>query len=414
MRLTNLFTKTSKTAPADEVAKNAQLLIRAGFIHKEMAGVYAYLPLGLRVIEKIKQIVREEMEALDSTELIMTSLQRKELWEATGRWDDGVVDVWFKSELKNGTPVGFGWSHEEPITNMMRNYISSYRDLPTSVFQFQTKLRNELRAKSGIMRGREFVMKDMYSYSRSAEENQSIYDSVKGAYERVFDRLGIGDITYVTSASGGAFTKYSHEYQTITDAGEDIIYVDRERNVAINEEVYNDQALAELGLEKGNLEKVKAAEVGNIFNIGTEKSEQLGLNFTDDDGTDKPVYLSSYGIGITRLMGVIAEIFSDDKGLVWPENIAPAKVYLVRIGGDAATAHADELYDELTAKRIEVIYDDRDVRPGQKFADSELMGIPYRVTVSDRLLANNQYEFTERKTGETSLLTRDQLLAKLS
>jgi len=414
MRLTNLFTKTSKTAPADEVAKNAQLLIRAGFIHKEMAGVYAYLPLGLRVIEKIKQIVREEMEALDSTELIMTSLQRKELWEATGRWDDGVVDVWFKSELKNGTPVGFGWSHEEPITNMMRNYISSYRDLPVSVFQFQTKLRNELRAKSGIMRGREFVMKDMYSYSRSAEENQSIYDSVKGAYERVFDRLGIGDITYVTSASGGAFTKYSHEYQTITDAGEDIIYVDRERNVAINEEVYNDQALAELGLEKGNLEKVKAAEVGNIFNIGTEKSEQLGLNFTDDDGVEKPVYLSSYGIGITRLMGVIAEIFSDEKGLVWPENIAPAKVYLVLIGGEAATAHADELYGELCEKNIETLYDDRDVRPGQKFADSELFGIPYRVTVSDRLLANNQYEFTERKTGETSLLTREQLLAKLS
>ena len=344
----------------------------------------------------------------------MTSLQRKELWEATGRWDDGVVDVWFKSELKNGTPVGFGWSHEEPITNMMRNYISSYRDLPTSVFQFQTKLRNELRAKSGIMRGREFVMKDMYSYSRSAEENQSVYDSVKGAYERVFDRLGIGDITYVTSASGGAFTKYSHEYQTITDAGEDIIYVDRERNVAINEEVYNDQALAELGLEKGNLEKVKAAEVGNIFNIGTEKSEQLGLSFTDDDGVDKPVYLSSYGIGITRLMGVIAEIFSDEKGLVWPENIAPAIVYLVRIGGDTASAHADELYDELTSKSIEVIYDDRDVRPGQKFADSELMGMPYRVTVSDRLLTNNQYELTVRKTGETSLLTRDQLLAKLS
>lgn len=414
MRLTHLFTKTSKTAPADEVAKNAQLLIRAGYIHKEMAGVYAYLPLGLKVVEKIKQIVREEMEATNSTELIMTSLQRKELWEATGRWDDKVVDVWFKSELKNGTPVGFGWSHEEPITNMMRNYISSYRDLPTSVFQFQTKLRNELRAKSGIMRGREFVMKDMYTYSRSAEENQAIYDGVKIAYERVFDRLGIGDITYETSASGGAFTKYSHEYQTISDAGEDIIYVDRERNVAINEEVYNDQALAELGLEKGDLDKVKAAEVGNIFNIGTEKSEQLGLNFTDEDGIDKPVYLSSYGIGITRLMGVIAEIFSDDKGLVWPENIAPAKVYLVRIGGDEAIKHTDDLYKELIIKNIETIYDDRDVRPGQKFADSELMGIPYRVTISDRLLENEQYEFTQRKTGETQLLTREQLLAKLS
>jgi len=211
-------------------------------------------------------------------------------------------------------------------------------------------------------------MKDMYSYSRSADENQAIYDAVKVAYERVFDRLGIGDITYETSASGGAFTKYSHEYQTITDAGEDIIYVDRVRNVAINEEVYNDQALADLGLEKGDLEKVKAAEVGNIFNIGTEKSEQLGLNFTDEDGIDKPVYLSSYGIGITRLMGVIAEIFSDEKGLVWPENIAPAKVYLVRIGGDAATAHADELYVELCEKNIETLYDGSYGRPWQKFA----------------------------------------------
>lgn len=414
MRLTHLFTKTSKTAPADEVAKNAQLLIRAGFIHKEMAGVYAYLPLGLRVIEKIKQIVREEMDKLDSKELIMTSLQRKELWEVTGRWDDGAVDVWFKSELKNGTPVGFGWSHEEPITNMMRNYISSYRDLPTSVYQFQTKLRNELRAKSGIMRGREFVMKDMYSYSRSADENLAIYNSVIDAYKRVFERLGIGDITYVTSASGGAFTKYSHEFQTITDAGEDVIYVDQEHGMAINEEVYNDAALAELGIEKGNLKKVKAAEVGNIFNFGTDKSQQLGLNFTDDDGVDKPVYLSSYGIGITRLMGVIAEIFSDDKGLVWPESIAPAKVYLVRIGDQAAIDQADELYAKLTDKDVETLYDDRDVRPGQKFADSELMGIPYRVTVSDRLLANQQYELTERKTGAMQLLTQEQLLAKLS
>jgi prolyl-tRNA synthetase len=233
MRRSQLFTKTRHDAPADEVAKNAQLLIRAGFIHKEMAGVYAYLPLGLRVLEKIKQIVREEMNAIDSQELIMTNLQHKDIWETTGRWDEKVVDVWFKTQLQNGTPLGLAWSHEEPITNMMKSYISSYRDFPVSVYQFQTKLRNELRSKSGIMRGREFVMKDMYTYARSSEELEKLYSQAKEAYLRVFDRIGLGEITYITAASGGAFTKYSHEFQTITEAGEDVIYVNKEKKVAI-------------------------------------------------------------------------------------------------------------------------------------------------------------------------------------
>src|SRR5579885_1169967 len=217
MRQSQLFSKTRKEAPADETAKNAQLLIRAGFIHKEMAGGYAYLPLGIKVLENIKSIVRDEMNALGAQELIRTSLQRKELWEITDRWDDAKVDVWFKSKLQNGTDVGFGWSHEEQITNMMKNYISSYRDLPANVYQFQTKLRNELRAKSGIMRGREFVMKDLYSYSRSEEEHQKFYDAVTQAYLRVFERVGLGDVTFVTFASGGAFTQFSHEFQTITE-----------------------------------------------------------------------------------------------------------------------------------------------------------------------------------------------------
>lgn len=255
MRRSQTFLKTRREAPSDEVAHNAQLLIRAGYIHKEMAGVYAYLPLGLRVVEKIKQVVRKEMNALGSQELIMTNLQRKELWEKTNRWDDKTVDVWFKTKLQSGSDVGLAWSHEEPITDMMRGYISSYRDLPTSVYQFQTKLRNELRSKSGIMRGREFVMKDMYSYSRSAKELQNFYDQTIKAYMRVFKEVGLGDITYVTAASGGAFTKYSHEFQTITDAGEDTIYINTQKQVAINEEIYNDEALAELGLEKGHLQK---------------------------------------------------------------------------------------------------------------------------------------------------------------
>src|SRR5579862_1992708 len=234
MRMTDLFTRTSRAAPAEETAKNAQLLIRAGFVHKEMAGGYSYLPLGLRVLENIKAIVREEMSAIGGQELIMTTLQRRELWEKTDRWDDEKVDVWFKSNLKSGTEIGFGWSHEEQITEMMKNYISSYRDLPISVYQFQTKLRNELRAKSGIMRGREFVMKDLYSYSHDTKAHEKFYEAVKQAYLRVFERIGLGAVTFVTFASGGAFTQFSHEFQTITDAGEDIIYLDRGKKLAVN------------------------------------------------------------------------------------------------------------------------------------------------------------------------------------
>jgi len=415
MKMSELFTKTTKTIPADETAKNARLLIQAGFIHKEMAGVYAYLPLGLRVLENIKAIVREEMNAIGGQEIIMTSLQRQELWEKTDRWDDEKVDVWFKSKLKNGTEVGFGWSHEEQITNMMKNYISSYRDLPANVYQFQTKLRNELRAKSGIMRGREFVMKDLYSYSRSEEEHQKFYDAVTQAYLRVFERVGLGDVTFVTFASGGAFTQFSHEFQTISDAGEDTIYLDRERKLAVNDEVYTDEVLAQLKLDKSKLEKVQAAEVGNIFSFGGTKSEQLDLYFTDEDGADKPVVLGSYGIGITRLMGVVVEHFSDEKGIIWPENIAPARMHLIRLGdGEATVKQADELYSVLTAAGISILYDNRNMRPGEKFADADLIGIPHRVVVSEKTAAAGTYEYKARTSDNSQQLSKAQLLKLFS
>lgn len=413
MKVSQLFTKTSKNVPGDETAKNAQLLIQAGYVYKVMAGVYAYTPLGLRVLENIKRVVREEMNAIAGQEIIMSSLQRKEIWETTGRWDDEVVDVWFKTKLKDDSELGLAWSHEEAIMEMMQQFVKSYKDLPASVYQFQTKLRNELRAKSGIMRGREFVMKDMYSLHATAEDLDTYYNGVIEAYNRIYDRLGIGSDTYVTFASGGAFTKFSHEFQTICDAGEDILYVHREKKIAVNEEVLDD-AIKELGIEKSELEKVKSAEVGNIFNFGTEKAETMGIRFTDSDGSQKPIYLASYGIGITRVMGVIVEKMSDEKGIVWPESVAPFTVYLVRIGGEQAVAQADELYQELTSKGIEVLYDDRDERPGAKFADSELMGIPHRVTVSDRLIEAEQYEYTPRATGETVQLTRSELVAKLN
>lgn len=412
MRLSQNFTRTVKEAPADEVSLNAQLLIRAGYAYKTMAGVYSYTPLGLRVIENIKQIVREEMNAINSQELLMSTLQNKETWLETGRWSDELVDVWFKSKLQDGTDIGFGWTHEEPIVELLRTYLKSYKDLPISVYQFQNKLRNELRAKSGIMRGREFIMKDMYSVHATKEDLDTYYNNVIDAYKRCYDRFGLGNDTYVTFASGGAFTKFSHEFQTICDAGEDYIYLHRGKNIAINEEVIDD-AVKELGIERNELEKIKTAEVGNIFNFGTQKSEEMNLVFTGSDGVQHYAYMGSYGIGITRVMGVIVEKFADEKGIVWPDNIAPAKVYLVQIG-KKSVKQADELYETLQNAGVEVLYDDRDERPGSKFADSELMGIPYRVTVSDRLLEQEKVEFTPRASGKSELLTASALLDKLT
>lgn len=410
MRVSEVFTKTSKSAPADEVAKNAQLLIRAGFVYKEMAGVYAYLPYGIRVIEKIKQIVREEMNAVRSNELIMTGLQRKDVWEKTGRWSDEAVDVWFKTKLQDETELGLGWSHEEPIVEMLKGYVHSYKDLPISLYQFQTKMRNELRAKSGIMRGREFVMKDMYSFHDSSEALEAYYNETIEAYKRVYDRLGIGEDTYVTFASGGAFTKFSHEFQTICDAGEDVIYLHREKNIAVNEEVIDD-AVKELGIAREDLEKVKTAEVGNIFNFGAQKTDEMGLKFTNSEGQQASIYMGSYGIGITRAMGVIVEKFADDKGLVWPEAVAPYQVYLATIGD--VSEQADALYEELQSKGVEVLYDDRDVRPGEKFADADLLGIPHRVVLSPKLIEQNSFEYKVRTSEAASVLTKEDLLAIL-
>jgi prolyl-tRNA synthetase len=413
MRFSQLFTKTTKNVPADEAAQNARLLIQAGFIHKEMAGVYAYLPLGLKVLENIKRIVREEMNAVGGQELIMTNLQPKEPWLETKRWDDKLVDVWFKTRLKDETEIGLAWSHEEPIMEMMRHHAKSYKDFPISVYQFQTKLRNELRAKSGIMRGREFLMKDMYSLHTSQKDMDEYYERVIKAYERAYDRLGIGDSKFVTFASGGAFNKFSHELHTICEVGEDVLYVNGDRSVAVNEEVLDDAA-KELGVDKAELKPVKSAEVGNIFKFGTEKSEQMQIYYTDKDGSRKPIYLASYGIGVSRVMGVIVEKFADDRGIVWPEAVAPFKVYLARLGDDAAVVgQADELYQKLTAAGVETLYDDRDARPGEKFADADLMGMPWRIVVSAKTLEAGKYELKSRKSTEVKQLSADEVAKSL-
>jgi prolyl-tRNA synthetase len=411
MRQSLLFTKTRKDAPKDEISKNAQLLIRAGFIHKEMAGVYSYLPLGLRVMNKIIGIIREEMNAIGGQELSLTALQDKNIWEKSGRWSDEVLDVWFKTALKNGTELGLGTTHEEELTNLMKDYINSYRDLPIYAYQFQTKFRNEIRAKSGIMRCREFLMKDLYSFSRDQKSHDDYYEKVKQAYINIYNRVGLGDKTYVTFSSGGTFSKYSHEFQTITDAGEDSIFIDENKKIAVNKEVLNDEVLKDLGIKRSDLIEKKAVEVGNIFNLGTKFSDALDLTYSDEKDAKQKVIMGSYGIGPGRVMGTIAEVLSDDKGLVWPESVAPFAIHLISIEDKAGKVkiEADKLYDRLIKKGVEVLYDDRDARPGEKFADNDLIGIPKRIVISEKTIATDSVEVKDRITGNTEIIKNERI-----
>lgn len=413
MRQSKLFTKTRREAPADEVAKNAQLLVRAGYIHKEMAGAYSYLPLGLRTLNNIVGIIREEMEAIGGQELSMSALQDKELWSRTDRWDDEKVDNWFKTSFKNGGETGLGITHEEPLTRIMTEHIFSYRDLPVYAYQFQNKFRNELRAKSGIVRCKEFLMKDLYSFSRDEEEHKAFYDKAREAYMKIFNRVGIGDRTYATYASGGIFSEFSEEFQTVSEAGEDTIYIDEAKRIAVNKEICTDETLAKLGLARETLVEKKAIEAGNIFNLGTRFSEPLGLSYKNEAGVQVQVVMGSYGIGPTRLMGIIVETLADEKGLVWPESVAPFKTHLISLGrdGDEVSKVADGLYDDLLKAGVEALYDDRDLRAGEKFAESDLIGIPRRIVVGKDAVASGEFEVVDRATGAVVKKSRAELLS---
>lgn len=412
MRQSRLFTKARREAPSDEVAKNARLLVRAGYIHKEMAGVYSFLPLGLRTLNKIVQIIREEMNAIDGQELLLSSLQNPELWKKTDRWEQ---DVWFKTSLNAGGELGLGWTQEEAITHIASQHVSSYRDMPFSAYQIQTKFRNEERAKSGIMRGREFLMKDLYSFHADQKDLDAFYERASDAYRKVFERVGIGDKTFVTFASGGAFSKYSHEFQTLCESGEDTVYVSREKNIAVNKEVLTDEVLADLELSRDGLEESKAAEVGNIFKLGTRFSEALGLSYLDSEGNKHPVVMGCYGIGPTRLMGAIVEVLADEKGLVWPESVAPFAVHMVSLGkdGDEISKTADALYNDLVKAGVEVLYDDRDLRAGEKFAESDLLGIPKHIVVGKDAVETGIFEVVYRVSGEVKKIQRANLLSSL-
>ncbi len=403
--------KTLKEAPKDEISKNVQLLIRAGFIFKEMAGVYSYLPLGLKVLKKIEGIIREEMNAIGGSETKTSILQTKEIWEKSGRWDDGAIYIWLKTKLKNGTEVGLSFTNEEAHANILRQYVSSYKDLPVYPYDFKEIFRNEARSKSGMLRAREFYWKALYSFSRNEAEHNEFYEKARQAYQNIFDRAGIGGSTYLTFASGGSFSKYSHEFQTLTEAGEDTIYVDEKKRLAVNQEVYTDEILQNLGLNKNELVEKKAIEVGNIFTLGTKFSEPFGLKYTNEQGEKKPVFMGSYGIGLGRLMGTIVEVFSDEKGIAWPESVAPAKFHLISLNreNEKVKTQAEKVYKFLLDSRIEVLYDDReDATAGEKFSDADLIGIPYRVVISEK--TGDQVELKKRVEKEARLVVLEELL----
>ena len=409
MRYSKLFGKTVKDAPKDEVSLNSKLLTRGGFIRREVAGVYNYLPLGIRVLNKIANIVREEMNMIGGQELLLSSLQNKESWDKTNRW--GSFDALFKLTSILDKEYALGPTHEEVIVPLAKQFISSYKDLPLSVYQIQTKFRDEKRAKSGILRGREFLMKDLYSFHADEEDFKKYYETAKKAYKKVFTRMGLDAIE--TIASGGAFSKESHEYQVITQAGEDEIIYCPGGDFSANIEVSPVKEGKQCDLGHGALKKAKAIEVGNIFPLGTKFSDAFGLTYQNKEGKNMPVIMGCYGIGISRLMGAIAEVHNDGKGLVWPKEVAPCDVHLISIGDEKlATTEAPKIYEPLNKAGVEVLWDDReDVSAGTKFADADLIGIPVRLVVSKR--NGDKVEFKKRNEDKSGLLSLEEAAKKL-
>ena len=411
MRYSKLFGKTIKNAPKDEVAVNAKLLVRGGFIDKLMAGSYTLLHLGRRVEQKIEQIIKKEMNATGAEEILMPLLHSKEIWNETGRWNSA-KEIMYQFK-KNDKEYALSFTHEEIVMDLIRKHVSSYKDLPVKIYHFSTKFRDEKRAKSGILRGREFLMKDLYSVHVSQEDMMKYYSQIIGSYKKVFKRMGLEVI--LTEAGGGVFTtNKTHEFQVISDAGEDEIIYCPKGDFSANIEVSSAKEGRQCGLGHGPLKKAKAIEVGNIFPFGTYYSEKMGVNFTDSDGQKKPVWFASYGIGLTRTVGAIVEVHHDEKGIVWPKEVAPYDVNLIMINDEGLKIKekADKIYEDLKRAGVEVLFDDRDdVSAGVKFADADLIGIPVRLVVSKR--NGDKVEFKNRNEGKSELLGLEEIVKKL-
>jgi len=409
MRLSNFFSKTRREAPKDEDAINAKFLIRAGFIQKMSAGVYSYLPLGWRVIQKIINIVREEMNNIGGQELMMPALVAKNYWEKTNRWNTEVV---YKVENEHGGEFGLGWTHEEVVTAIAKNFINSYKDLPVSVYQIQTKFRAEPRAKSGLLRGREFLMKDLYSFHRDQEDLNFYYDKAIGAYKKIMKRLDLD--AKIVEAAGGAFTKeFTHEFQVLHPVGEDVVYYCVKCDFARNKEIFNEKDVKcpDCG---GKINVSNGIEVANVFKLGVKYSEPYDLFYLNKDGSRMPVIMGSYGIGISRLLGAMVEVFSDAQGLVWPESVAPFRAHLVGIMNNELRIKnkADKIYESLKKADIEILYDDReDISAGEKFSDADLIGIPYRLVVSDK--TKDKIELKKRDSSKVRIMSVKDLIKAL-
>lgn len=401
VRYTKLFGKSLREAPANETSTNAKLLIKGGFISKHMAGVYNILPLGLRVITKISDIIREEMNEIDGQEVFMTVLQPKELWDETGRWSK-LKGAMYQLKDSSAKEIGLGFTHEEPMISIARTQAHSYKDLPIYLYQIQTKFRDEPRARSGLIRGREFMMKDLYSFTTSKDELDKYYEFVGEAYKEVFDRMGLE--TIYTEAAGGVFTKdNTHEFQVLTEGGEDTIYVCENGDFAENKEIAKVKDGDKCPKDDGKIKEKRGIEVGNIFRFGDVMSKQMGFTFKDKDGKDKPAFLGSYGIGITRSMAAIVEVHSDEKGILWPESVAPFAIHLINLGEGRVREETDKIYEKLSKKGVEVLYDDREESPGVKLADADLIGIPERWVVSERTLKEDSVEVKKRAEKDSKL-----------
>lgn len=409
MRQSQLFTKTTKELPKDETSFNAQTLIRAGFIDKAAAGIYTFLPLGLRVHNKICDIIREEMDAIGGQEVLMPALTPKNVWQQTDRWE--TFDALFKLAGSDKKEYALGATHEEIVTPLVQKHVFSYKELPVYAYQIQTKFRNELRAKSGLIRGREFSMKDLYSFHRDKNDLNKYYEVVKEAYFKIFARCGLGDKTYLTLASGGAFSKYSHEFQTLTEAGEDKIHICSKCQIAINEEIINGQKVCpECGNAKFKV--AKAVEVGNIFKLGTRFSKPFSFTYLDKNGQKQEVYMGCYGIGPSRIVATIVEVHHNSKGMIWPETVAPFKTHIISLNEPKA---ADKIFKNLVKAEVEVLYDDReDISAGEKFADADLIGCPFRVVISEKTLAKDSVEIKRRDSKKVELVKLDKVVKWLN
>lgn len=409
MRYSKLFVQTLKTPPRDADTVNHKLLTQAGFIEQLMAGVYTYLPLGLRVLKRIEQIVREEMNGIGGQEILMPVLHPKHIWEISGGWNS--IDVLFKIKSRTQKEYALGQSEEEVVTPLVMKHVNSYNDLPKAVYQIHWKFRDELRAKSGILRGREFYMKDMYSFHESQKDFDSFYEIVKKAYLKVYERLGL--VAKVTEASGGSFTtKISYEFMVLTDAGEDdILYCDT-CEFCVNLEIAK---VKESGIcpkcSSGKLHKARASEAGNVFDLGQKYTKDFDTPFIGRDGKQHYAYMGCYGIGISRAMGILVEKHHDDKGIIWPKTVAPFQVHLISINSENETVRktADEVYSELMKQGFDIFYDDRDVRAGEKFADCDLIGIPFRIVISSNTDIATSIEFKKRTEDKAKFYSLEKI-----